>query len=93
MGVRLAVGAVPRDVLRLIVGDCLRFAVVGSVVGLVAVAVLGGRLAAFTPSWDGVGIAVPAAAALVVTALAILAAYFPARHATTVDPVVALRPE
>ena len=93
IGVRMALGAGRPDVLRLFIGDGLRVAGWGLAWGLLpAVAVtytLRGMLV-------GVGVADPptmlASAAVLVGATA-LAAYIPARRATRVDPMVALRAE
>jgi predicted permease len=93
IGVRVALGAAPRDVMRLVVGQGLRLAAAGIAVGV------GGALATVqlletllyeTSTTD------PATYAAIVTLLvgvAVLASYVPARRATRVDPVAALRAE
>ena len=91
IGVRLALGAERRDVLRLIVGQGLRLAGFGialGIVGAVAVTwVIKSILYNVTPtdpvSFGGV--------ALFLTLTAALASYIPARRAMAVDPIVALR--
>jgi len=93
MGVRMAVGATPGNVLRLIVTDGMRVTVVGIAAG-VAVAVAGTRfiqalLFGVTPS-DPPTYAAVCAALLVV---AFVASLLPARHAARVDPMTALRAE
>jgi predicted permease len=93
MGVRMALGAQPRDVLRLVLRQGLRVTVLGLAVGvagaLAATRLLQGLLYGVSPTdaWTFVGVS--ALLALV----ALLASYFPARRATKVDPVVALRYE
>jgi putative ABC transport system permease protein len=93
MAVRLALGALPADVLRLIVGDCVRYAAVGAAAGLVLIVVLSSRLASLTRSWAGTDIRVLTMAALAVMAVAVVAAYLPARRAASLDPVTTLRQE
>jgi putative ABC transport system permease protein len=93
IGIRLALGAQPKDVLRLIVGEGTRLALAGVVVGILAALgltrliskLLYGVSATDPLTFGGV------AAVLLVVALA--ACYFPARRAMRVDPVVALRNE
>ena len=93
LGVRLALGAEPRSVRRLILGRTLRLAGAGLLVGAAASVALSRQLGALL---HGVSTADPfvfiaSAAVLVVTALA--ASYFPARRASRIDPLVALRAE
>ena len=93
LGVRLALGAQPSRVARLVVADGMRVAVVGVVVGIVA-AMFTTRLVAsllygVSPR-DPVTIGAVAGVLLMVTALA---NYLPARRAARVDPLVALRQE
>ena len=93
IGVRVALGAERRHVLRLIVSYGLRLAVIGVVIGLVlaraAAPAIRTQLYNVTPtdplSFGGVS--------LFLTGVALLASYFPARRAMAVDPIVALRDE
>ena len=93
IGVRVALGAQPRDVVRLFVVDAGRLAAVGllcgippalAVTALLAGSVLGARFG--DPAAIG-GVIV------VLGAVALLAAYLPARRAVRVDPLAALRAE
>jgi ABC-type antimicrobial peptide transport system permease subunit len=91
IGVRMALGAERHDVLRLIVGQGLTLALIGTGAGLaLAVAVTRGlRKFLF-----GIGATDPLTffgVALLLTLVALLACYFPARKATKVDPLIALR--
>ena len=93
MGVRMALGAERRDVLKLAVGQGLRSVLVGAGVGVAAslglTRFLQSMLFGVKPS-DPLTIVT---VALVLLVVAWLACYFPARRATKVDPLVALRYE
>ena len=93
MGVRLALGASKADVRRLVLGQALRLALVGVLVGLVA-AVAGGRLMS-TMLFD-VSPADPlvfAIVAVLLSAVCVIASYVPAWRATKVDPITSMRAE
>ena len=93
IGVRVALGAGREHVLKLVVGQGLGLALVGVVVGLV-LAALGTPLARsllFNVSpFDPLSFV---AGSVFLVAVALIASYVPARRATRVDPVVALRQE
>jgi ABC-type antimicrobial peptide transport system permease subunit len=93
VGIRLAIGAQPRDVLKLIVSEGLNLALVGIGVGLVA-ALLGTRV--LRSLLFGVSATDPIIFflnALVIAAIALPACYLPARRARRINPLVALREE
>jgi putative ABC transport system permease protein len=93
IGVRVALGANKREIFRLIIGNGMRLALVGAAVGvpsaLALTRLMGGMLSGVTSSDPVTYIAV--VGMLVISAL--LASYLPARRATRVDPIVALRAE
>lgn len=96
IGIRLALGAEKRDVFRMVVGQGLTLAFAGLVIGVTAALILTRVLLSFTSLLYGVGASDPATLASVSAVLigvAIVACYFPARRATRVDPIVALRYE
>jgi len=93
IGVRMALGARPRDVLRLVLRQGMGLTIVGLVVGiavgLLATRVLSDMLFGVTARDPLTFVGVPALLLLV----AFLACYIPARRATRIDPLVALRYE
>jgi putative ABC transport system permease protein len=93
MGIRLALGAEARDLFRLIVGQGLRVAAAGTVVGVLAALAAGKLVASLLYGVSPRDPLVLATAALVVVAVAAAASYAPALRATKVDPLVALRSE
>ena len=93
IGVRVAMGAQPRDIVRLILSQAGRLLVAGLLLGIpiaVGVAVLVRSQLFGVPAFDGVAIA---AALVVLAASAILAAYLPAARASRLDPSKTLRYE
>ena len=93
IGLRVALGAQTRDVLRLVLGQGVRLIVFGLALGLAAsfalTRVLAGMLFGVTPTDPLTFVAV----SFLLASVALLACYIPARRATKVDPVVALRYE
>ena len=93
MGVRLALGARRDQVLRLVLGEGVRLALAGAAVGLVLAALLGRAIGSLLFETSGMRPWAFAAALLVLVAAAVLAAYIPARRASRVDPLIAIRTE
>jgi predicted permease len=93
LGVRAALGAAGGDLVRLVMGGTGRLVVVGLALGI-ALSLGAGRL--LTGVLYGVGAADPVtflATPLFLAAVAALAVYVPARRATRVDPIIAIRSE
>jgi putative ABC transport system permease protein len=93
IGLRMAIGAQRSDVLRMVVGGGMKLATVGVIVGILGALWLARYVASMlfgVTSLDPVSYTVTAAVLLTVCAIA---CYIPARRATTVDPLVALRTE
>jgi putative ABC transport system permease protein len=93
IGVRVTLGATPQDVFRIIVGEGLRLALIGVGVGLVAALALTRLLHTFLFGISAYDPLTFIAVAVTLTLVALAASYFPARRATQVDPLVALRYE
>jgi predicted permease len=93
MGIRLALGASPGDLLRLVVGQGLTLTLTGLVIGVGASIALTRLIAKLlfgvSPTDPLTFVVIP----LLLTAVALLAGWIPARRATRVDPLVALRYE
>jgi predicted permease len=91
IGIRMALGATMGRVQRQVLGGTLRLAVVGIVLGaaasLAAARLIASLLFATSP-WD---VATYAVMALALLAVAVVAGYLPARRASRIDPMVALR--
>jgi putative ABC transport system permease protein len=93
IGVRIALGARPGSVLQLVVGHSLRLSVLGVALGLVAATLLAPAIASQLYGVSPRDTRTLAAVAVSLIAIAVLASYIPARRATRVDPLTALRVE
>jgi predicted permease len=93
MGVRLALGATPAQVTRLVAGDGLRLALTGVAIGSLLAIPLGQVLGALIFGVEVADLAAFAAACVLLVGVALAAALLPARRAARVDPMAALRAE
>lgn len=93
MGVRLALGAHPSDVLRLVVAQALKLAAIGLAIGLPCALGLMWTTAGFLYGAITLDPQTFAAFTLVLGAVAAMAGYVPARSAAGLDPMIVLRYE
>lgn len=93
IGVRIALGARRGRILQLVLGRSLRSLSIGLIIGLAASLALTGALSALLYDVQPRDPAILLGASAVLVGVALLAAFIPARRASRVDPVVALRSE
>jgi putative ABC transport system permease protein len=93
IGIRLALGAQRGDVLRLIVGQGMRFVAAGVLLGLIGVFVSTRLLQSLLFGIGATDLRTMFIVTFILSAVAFLACLWPARRATLVDPVTALRAE
>jgi predicted permease len=92
-GIRMALGAQSGDVLWLVLGQGLRLTALGTVIGLACAWGLIRVLVAIVPGIHGGDPLALAGVVVVLAGVATLACWLPARRATRVDPIIALRAE
>ncbi len=93
IGIRVTLGAQPRDVFRTVVGEGLRYALLGVGIGVAAGLALTRLLASFLYGISAYDPATFLVVASLLIAVSAAASFFPARRATRVDPIIALRYE
>jgi ABC-type antimicrobial peptide transport system permease subunit len=91
MGIRIALGAGGAHVLWLVIGEGLRLALIGVAAGLLAALQLTGVMARLLFEVSSTDPAIFAIVPVMLVMVAVLACYLPARRASKVDPIVALR--
>jgi predicted permease len=93
VGIRMALGANRGDVMRMITRQGMRLAVIGVVIGLLLALALAQVLSSLLIGISGYDVTTFVLVSGLLSAVALLACYLPARRATKVDPLVALRYE
>ena len=93
MGIRIALGAGGAHVLWLVIGEGLRLALIGVAAGLLAALQLTGVMARLLFEVSSTDPVIFAIVPVMLAMVAVLACYLPARRASKVDPIVALRYE
>ena len=93
IGVRMALGAARVSVLRLVVGHAIKLTIIGLAIGVPAALALTRALSSLLFGVVRLDAPIFASFTLLLALVAVLAAYIPARRATQVDPMIALRYE
>jgi ABC-type antimicrobial peptide transport system permease subunit len=93
IGIRMAVGARPGNVLRMVMRHGLLLSIAGIAAGLAAAAAMNGLLRAAFPVSSGVNPALFLFVVPAVLAVTLVAAFIPAQRAACIDPLIALRQE
>jgi putative ABC transport system permease protein len=93
IGIRIALGAQPEEVFRLVTGEGLRLALIGVAAGFAASLALTRVLHSFLYEISAIDPITYVTVAALLVAVGLLASFLPARRATRVDPLVALRHE
>lgn len=93
IGIRMALGAEPRDVLKLVVVNAMKLTAIGLVIAVPAALALSRAMIAAMSGIVALDFPTSAGFAAIPAAMALFAAYMPARRASMIDPLRALRQE
>jgi putative ABC transport system permease protein len=91
MGIRLSLGATARDVVVMAVGGGMRLVAVGAVIGVVLAGTVTWLISGYLYGISSTDVVTFLAIPILLTGVALVAAFVPARRASRVDPVRALR--
>ncbi|HEX5889841.1 MAG TPA: ABC transporter permease [Pyrinomonadaceae bacterium] len=93
IGIRMAIGARPRDVFTMILGQGMKLALIGVAIGLLLAFALTRLMATMLFGVEPTDVPTFAAISILLISVAVLACYLPGRRATKVEPTVSLRYE
>ena len=93
IGVRIALGAATRDVTAMVVGQGMKLALIGVRVGLVASFAITRVMSSLLFNVSATDLVTFATVSALLVLTALLASYLPARRATKIDPMTAMRSE
>ena len=93
IGIRMALGAQTVDVLKLMLGNGIVLTLIGVVLGLLASLGLSRLMSTMLYGMNGTDFVTLTSVSFLLTGVALIASYIPARRATRVDPMIALRSE
>lgn len=93
IGIRVALGATPRNILRLMMGHGMKLTLIGVAIGFVGAIAVTRLMRSLLFAVAPVDLMTFGVSSVVLMVVALLACFIPARRATKVDPLVALRYE
>jgi hypothetical protein len=92
-GIRIALGALAGDIIRLVLASGAKLAMAGTALGLLGAFGISRLIAALWPSMHTNSVSVLSGVTFLLMAISLVACYVPARHASRIDPVETLRAE
>jgi predicted permease len=92
-GIRIALGAVAGDIIRLVLTSGAKLALIGSAIGLLGAFGISRLIGAFFPGMQTNSVLVLSGVTVLLMAIALVACYMPARYASRIDPIETLRAE